>query len=85
MLAVRVKGQVTEDRELIVKIPDDLPPGPVEVIVLREEVKRRRGVKRRAEVHPLFGMWADRPDMDDPVQFVTALRRKIERREDGSG
>jgi len=37
----------------------------------------------RADEHPAFGIWADRPDLQDAVQFTEHLRRKIEARQDG--
>ncbi|MDX1995451.1 MAG: hypothetical protein SF029_23915 [bacterium] len=33
MIAVRISGQITEDKKLIVDIPDDLPAGPVELVI----------------------------------------------------
>ena len=33
--------------------------------------------------HPAFGMGADRPEAQDPVQFTEHLRRAIETRQDG--
>lgn len=33
MVAVRLKGTLTEDRRLVVKIPDDIPAGEVYLII----------------------------------------------------
>ena len=86
MLAVKLKGEVTENQRLVMEVPGEIPPGPVEVIVLVEEAGRpRKRGKAGPERHPLFGMWADRPEAADPVEFAARLRRRIERREDAGG
>ncbi len=33
MVSITVKGIITEDRQLVVVLPDNLPPGPVEVTI----------------------------------------------------
>ena len=33
--------------------------------------------------HSAFGMWANRPEAQDPVAFAEKLRRKVETRQDG--
>jgi hypothetical protein len=33
MVAVRLSAIVNEDRELIVKVPENIPPGPVDVVI----------------------------------------------------
>jgi len=86
MQAVKLKGKVTENQRLVMEVPGEIPPGPVEVIVLFEEAGRPR--KRGTggpEKHPMFGMWADRPEAADPVDFTKRLRRGIERRKDSGG
>ena len=86
MLAVKLKGEVTGDGHLVVELPEDIGPGPVEVIVLQEAAKK---LKRRSRVpeatHPGFGMWADREDIQNPAAFAAELRRKLERRADSRG
>ena len=78
MMAVKLKGTVTMDHRLELTMPSSVPPGEVEVIVLHAE--RRAKPKRRVcqhdpHMHPAAGIWADRKDIDDPVAFVTQLRR----------
>ncbi|MBI5016705.1 MAG: hypothetical protein HZB55_14625 [Deltaproteobacteria bacterium] len=83
MLAVKLRGEISGDGHLVVELPDDMEPGPVEVIVLQEAEKK---LKRRSRIteatHPTFGMWADREEARDPVAFAAELRRRIESRAD---
>lgn len=39
MDAIRLTGVITEDHELTVKVPDEIPPGRVEVIIQSSEAK----------------------------------------------
>lgn len=38
--------------------------------------------KRTITQHPAFGIWADREDLQDTVEFALDLRRKVERHQD---
>ena len=72
MFAVKLKGQITPDRQLRVKLPKDIAPGAVEVIVLHEappepaRTPKRR--TRRKAAHPAFGLWAKREDIPDSAE-----------------
>ena len=84
MIAVKLKGTVTADHHLDLIIPSSVPPGEVESIIFHPE--RRAKPKKRVRqpdhyVHPAAGIWADRKDIDDPVTFVTQLRRRLEARD----
>jgi hypothetical protein len=86
MIAVKLKGMVTTDHRLELKVPPSVPPGEVEVIVLHPEPSpgpRIRGHKQAATFHPAAGMWADREDIGDTVTFVSQLRQRLETRHDG--
>lgn len=87
MVAIKLKGKVTPDRQLVVeKLPKDITPGAVEVIVLHEApVKSPRRRSRSRATHPAFGLWAGRADIDDSVGFAAQLRRLVENREDARG
>lgn len=84
MLATKLKGLVTADRQLIVTMPDEIAPGAVEVIVLHEKPNRapRRRTKGRA-THPAFGLWANRKDIADSADYAAALRQQLQSRSDG--
>ena len=89
MLAVKLKGQITSDRKLKVKLPKDIEPGAVEVIVLHEApllpAKTRTGRARRKTAHPAFGIWADRTDITDSAAFASQLRQQIQNQKDRRG
>ncbi len=86
MLATKLKGQVTSDRKLVVKLPRNIPPGAVEVIVLSEALARPvkpRSARRKA--HPAFGIWADRPEAAEAALFAAYLRQQMQNRADRRG
>jgi len=91
MVAVKLKGHITSDRKLSVKLPKDITPGEVEVILLHEaptKPVRTRTPKRRArrkETHPAFGIWANRTDITDSALFAAQLRQRIQNRVDSRG
>jgi len=85
MIAAKLKGTVTKDYRLELKVPRSIPPGEVEVIVLHPEPSKKpksRARKLNPNIHPAAGLWADRPDIGDTVEFVSQLRRRLETRHD---
>jgi hypothetical protein len=84
MIARCLKGTVTEDRRLEVKVPRSVPPGRIDVILIREPPERRRRPrgKPNSNVHPAAGLWSDRKDIGETASFVLNLRRRLERRGD---
>jgi len=86
MIARKLWGRVTKDRQLEVVVPEDMEPGTVEIILLRKDPRQQLVDHRFPEPsakHPAFGIWADRTDIQDPWAFATALRQRIEMRRDG--
>ena len=80
MFATKLKGQITRDRQLVVRIPREMATGTVEVILLQlspQSLKRRA---RRGAAHPAFGIWAKRADLTDSIAFANELRRRVEMR-----
>ncbi|MCI0438460.1 MAG: hypothetical protein L0177_04945 [Chloroflexi bacterium] len=83
MIAAKLKGIVSEDHFLELKVPESIPPGEVEVIILRSESSRKRPTsKLDPNKHPAAGIWADREDIGDTIEFVSKLRRSMEARSD---
>jgi hypothetical protein len=76
-------------REAVMQQVAGLPPGSLaEVARFIEFLQFKtkpvpRAARRRSGVHPAFGLWANRSDLRDPVEFAQQLRRKIEERRDG--
>lgn len=88
MIAAKLKGTVTKDSRLELKVPHFIPPGEVEVIVLhskRSEKPRSLARKPNPNLHPAAGMWADRKDIGNTVEFVSKLHRRLETRHDARG
>ena len=82
MYATKLRGQITRDRRLIIKVPRDVTEGAVEVILLQAAGKPKQRAPRGSK-HPAFGIWAKRPDITDTVSFATELRCRVETRTDG--
>ena len=77
---LRIETELASDKQLRVQLPQDFPSGPVEVeIVAKEESPAIStfGDLLRSE---FFGMWADREDIKDSVEFAAELRRKAWKR-----
>ena len=88
MIAAKLKGTVTKDYRLELKVPRSVPPGEVEVIILRPELPQKpksRARRLNPNVHPAAGIWADRKDIGDTVEFVSKLRRRLETQRDARG
>ena len=79
----------TMTKEAVILKLSDLPPdGLAEVARFIDFLQFKTGKKSRtsrprAGEHPAFGIWADRPEAQDPVQFTEHLRAAIETRQDG--
>lgn len=77
MFALKLKGRITSDRKLIVDIPQDVLPGPVEVILLQETLLKTGMRSASKTKHPAFGVWADRSDITDSAEFAAELRKRL--------
>jgi hypothetical protein len=78
MGSIIVHGVVNENGELIIDYPRDLPPGPVEVEIRLGDVP---SITSEQILNSDFvGMWADRDDIGDSVEYARTLRRKASRR-----
>jgi hypothetical protein len=80
--------QAVTKEAVILKLNDLPPDGLVEVARFIDFLRFKTGSKSRtsrarAGEHPAFGIWADRPEAQDPVRFTEHLRRAIETRQDG--
>jgi hypothetical protein len=69
-----LKGVVTPDHQLELDLPPDIPPGPVEVEIRQQQIK---GVTLGQLLESgLVGLWKDRTDIDDSVEFTRRFRRR---------
>jgi hypothetical protein len=77
MASFILNGIITPDGQLHIKLPSDLTPGPVEVEIRQIDV---RGISLGEILESdLVGMWADRTDIDDSVEYARELRRASRR------
>jgi hypothetical protein len=78
METIIVHGVITPDGHLQVDLPSDLPPGPVEVEIRQSGIV---GVSLGELLESgLVGLWADRTDIEDSIEFARKLRRRAFRR-----
>lgn len=79
MVSVIVRGTITPDGKLELELPAELQPGQVEVEIRQPEVE---GVRLKDLLTSgLVGLWADRDDIDDTVDYARSLRRRASRRD----
>lgn len=80
MSSIVLQGIITEEGELVVTFPPGLPPGPVEVEIRLPETI---GISSQEILESDFvGMWEDRTDIEDSVDYARTLRRQALKRKD---
>jgi hypothetical protein len=82
MKTIACKVVIPIDRQLKITIPEDVPPGPAEVVVVivPEAAAEKGGTAGVLLRSPLFGLWKDRTDIGDSVEYARKLRAKAEQR-----
>ncbi len=86
MRTISIKANIPENHKLMVDIPEDLPIGPADVVVVI--VPEIGAVEKRGETagdilkSPLLGMWKDRKDITDSLEFARKLREHSETRKE---
>ncbi len=87
MSTVILQGVITPEGRLEINLPAGLEPGPVEVEIRKPKVTVEnqklpiRGITLGEILESgLVGMWADRTDIQDSVEFARQLRRRASRR-----
>ena len=84
---LNIRSEVQADRRLEIYIPKDIPLGPAEVVVMI--FPERPGAARKPLTagdllrSPLFGLWKDREDIGDSLEFARKLRTEAEQRRHG--
>ena len=75
MKAVSLTTEVPPNREVRITLPDDVPVGPAEIVVVVASLAPAKvatlGDLLRSE---FFGMWRDRADIGDSAEFARRLR-----------
>jgi hypothetical protein len=82
MKTIICKVVIPTDRRLQITVPEDVPPGPAEVVlvIVPKTVPERGGTAGDLLRSPLFGIWKDRTDIGDSVEYARKLRAKAEQR-----
>lgn len=82
MKTVTYNVVIPADRHLHVTVPEDVPPGPAEIVlVIAPEAPVEQGMTAGDLLRsPLCGIWKDRTDIGDSVQFARSLRARAEQR-----
>jgi len=75
---ITVRTQVPDSRSVQVQLPLDVPVGDAEmVIVVVPSRSTARSTGRDLLESDVFGMWADRTDIEDSVEFARRLRNQV--------
>jgi len=81
MKTFTLKAVIPANRQLQIPVPEGVSPGEEVLITL---VTETQGGKRLTAGDllrsPLFGMWKDRTDIRDTIDFARKLRAEAERR-----
>ena len=81
MKTVTFKVMIPADRQLHLMVPEDIPPGEAEIVVIAPEDAPTKGMTAGDLLRsPLFGIWKDRTDIGDSLEFARKLRAEAERR-----
>lgn len=67
MVAIRLSAMVGKDRRLIVDLPDDVPVGPVELVVQPLPVNQDPSLR---ELLHAVGALANYDDLDEDTEYV---------------
>jgi hypothetical protein len=80
MRTITSKVVIPADRQLHISVPEDVPPGPAEIVlvIVPEAVAERGATAEDLLRSPLFGLWKDRTDIGDSVEHARNLRAKVE-------
>jgi len=74
---IALKVNVPKSRELSIRLPEDVRPGPAEIVITI--TSSRPGAASTSTLGDLarsefLGMWREREDISDPVAFAQRLR-----------
>lgn len=82
MRSVTIKTTIPADHRLVVDVPPDVPTGPAEVVVtpIHGEEATHPCTLGDLLASDLVGIWKDRTDIRDSIDFARQLRQEAERR-----
>ena len=78
---VHMRADVPPGRELHIVLPPDVPVGPAEiVVVVSSQALPRESTLGDLVNSEFFGMWSERQDIDNSVEFARRLRSEAWKR-----
>jgi hypothetical protein len=78
---VVLETEIPPNREILVKVPEEVPPGPVGIeMVFTSHQHTKENLLSDLAKSEFFGMWKDRGDIGDPTTFAERLREAAWRR-----
>ncbi len=82
MKTVSIKTTIPADHRLVLEVPPQIPAGPAEGMVTALAPGEAGRVWTLGDLlgSGLIGLWSDREDIQDSVEFARALRKAAEGR-----
>jgi hypothetical protein len=82
MKTITCKVIIPTNRQLKITVPEDVPLGPAEVVVVivTEAVAEKGGTAGDLLRSPLFGLWKERMDIADSRDYARELRARAAQR-----
>ena len=83
MKTYNFKKKIPKNRKIELELPEDAPTGDVELVLVVSPEKERSSESNVQEIlnSGLVGIWKDRKDITDSVEYARELRRKAEKRQ----
>ena len=83
MKTYNFKKKIPKNRKIELELPEDAPTGDVELVLVVSPEKERSSESNVQEIlnSGLVGIWKDRKDITDSVEYAHELRRKAEKRQ----
>ncbi|NOX63247.1 MAG: hypothetical protein GXP42_15075 [Chloroflexi bacterium] len=83
LTTLKFNVKIPPQRDIHIRVPEDVPTGPAEVFVVittteSKETERAAGTGQDLLESPLFGIWADRDDIEDSIAYARQLRSSAE-------
>ena len=80
MKTYNFKKKIPKNRKIELELPEDAPTGDVELVLVVSPEKERSSESNVQEIlnSGLVGIWKDRKDITDSVEYARELRRKAE-------
>jgi len=74
---VHFRTDIPPNREILFRVPEDVPLGPADIQVLVTP-QEREGTRSLGDLagSEFFGMWKDRHDIQDVVAYARRLRKE---------